>query len=106
VRLLYRTPKWDDFIHLAITEIRHYGRDSIQATRRLRAMLENLLESLPDLRLSLLRNELALLDAFAIRSFPDAYDQTLAEIGDLQGMGGTQDERHQHELRIRARVAR
>ena len=106
VRLLYRTPKWDDFIHLAITEIRHYGRDSIQVTRRLRAMLENLLESLPDLRLSLLRNELALLDAFAIRSFPDAYDQTLAEIGDLQGMGGTQDERHQHELRITARVAR
>jgi uncharacterized membrane protein len=29
LRLLYRTPDWDEFINLAITEIRHYGKDSI-----------------------------------------------------------------------------
>jgi len=30
VRLVYRTPDWDDFIQLSVTEIRHYGHDSIQ----------------------------------------------------------------------------
>jgi uncharacterized membrane protein len=40
VRLVYRTPDWEDFVHLAVTEIRQYGRESIQIMRRLRAMLE------------------------------------------------------------------
>ena len=47
VRLVYRTPDWEDFVHLAVTEIRHYGRDSMQTVRRLRAMLENLIDTLP-----------------------------------------------------------
>lgn len=47
VRLIYRRPNWEDFVHLATTEIRHYGRDSIQVQRRLRAMLKDLIETLP-----------------------------------------------------------
>src|SRR5437773_8117102 len=38
-RLIYRTPNWEDFVLLGTTEIRQYGRDSIQVQRRLRAML-------------------------------------------------------------------
>ena len=46
LRLVYRTPDWDDFVHLAVTEIRHFGGASIQVARRLRAMLENLIQTL------------------------------------------------------------
>src|SRR5262249_10944372 len=47
VRLLYHTPDWEDFVRLAVTEIRQFGGSSIQVARRLRAMLENLIETLP-----------------------------------------------------------
>src|SRR5439155_3698999 len=56
-RLIYRTPNWEDFVLLAVTEIRQYGRDSIQIVRRLRAMLENLIETLPERRAPMLRLE-------------------------------------------------
>lgn len=94
LRLVYRTPNWEDFVHLAVTEIRHYGRDSIQIMRRLRAMLENLIDTLPARRAPLLRQELRLLESSAKRMFPDLDDQTLAETGDLQGMGGGDGESH------------
>lgn len=88
LRLVYRTPDWEDFVHLAVTEIRQYGDDSIQIMRRLRAMLENLVQTLPERRAPMLRLELGLLQAAAKRMFADLYDQSLAETGDLQGMGG------------------
>ena len=92
LRLVYRTPNWEDFLHLAVTEIRQYGRDSIQVMRRLRAMLENLIETLPARRTPLLRRELELLQQSSKRAFPDMDDQVLADIGDLQGMGGVHEE--------------
>jgi uncharacterized membrane protein len=61
VRLVYRTPDWGDFVRLAVTEIRQFGGTSIQIARRLRAMLENLIETLPPERAPLLREELTLL---------------------------------------------
>lgn len=90
LRLVYRTPDWEDFVHLAVTEIRQYGSDSIQIVRRLRAMLDNLIETLPERRAPMLRLELSLLQASAKRMFVDLYDQSLAETGDLQGMGGSE----------------
>lgn len=92
VRLLYRTANWEDFVQLAVTEVRQYGRDSIQVMRRLRAMLENLIATLPDRRAGSLRRELSLLASSSRRVFPDLDDQELAETGDLQGMGSGQDE--------------
>jgi uncharacterized membrane protein len=89
VRVVYRTPDWEDFVKLATTEIRQYGRDSIQIIRRLRAMLENLVETLPEWRRPALLRELSLVDAVAKRAFPDADDQALAQGSDLQGMGGS-----------------
>jgi uncharacterized membrane protein len=95
VRLIYRTPYWEDFVQLSLTEIRQYGRDSIQVMRRLRAMLEDLIATLPARREPLLTRELSLLLSSAKRVFPDLADQELAEVGDLQGMGGAaQDENH------------
>lgn len=97
VRLVYRTPNWEDFVHSAVTEVRHYGRDSIQVIRRLRAMLENLIETLPPRRTLLLQRELSLLETSSKRVFPDAEDQALAKTGDLQGMGGAHDENHKQQ---------
>jgi uncharacterized membrane protein len=92
LRLIYRTPEWEDFVQLGTTEIRQYGRDSIQVQRRLRAMLEDLMETLPSHRHPVLQKELALLGTSLKRAFPDLDDQMLAESGDLQGMGGSDDE--------------
>ncbi len=91
VRLLYRTPNWEDFVLLGTTEIRQYGHDSIQVQRRLRAMLEDLLATLPKRRHAVLRKEVSLLATSSKRSFPDLDDQHLAEDGDLQGIGGSHD---------------
>ena len=71
VRLVYRTPDWEDFVQLAVTEIRHFGGESIQVARRLRAMLENLIQTLPEQRAPLLRQELNLLHRSAERFFPN-----------------------------------
>lgn len=88
LRFVYRTPDWEDFVRLAVTEIRHFGGTSIQVARRLRAMIENLTEVLPPERTAFLRTELTLLHRSAQRFFPELEDQALADESDLQGVGG------------------
>ncbi len=86
--LLYRTPNWEDFVRLAITEIRLFGGNSIQIARRLRAMLENLIQILPEQRRAVLQQELILLHKTAQHFYPDPEDRALAEVSDRQGVGG------------------
>jgi uncharacterized membrane protein len=88
LRLVYRTPDWEDFVCLAVTEIRHFGGASIQIARRLRAMMENLVLTLPPARATLLRRELELLHRTSERFFTEPEDRALAEEGDFQGVGG------------------
>jgi uncharacterized membrane protein len=87
-RVIMRTPNWEDFVHLAFREIRHYGAGNIQVARRLRAMNENLVHSLPEHRHAALRRELELLDRTLekLHVFPE--DLALARIADSQGLGG------------------
>ena len=99
LRLVYRTPNWEDFVQLGTTEIRQFGRDSIQVQRRLRAMLEDLVATLPAQRHAILYKELALLGTSLKRAFPDLDDQALAESGDLQGIGGSDEETYEDTLR-------
>jgi uncharacterized membrane protein len=87
LRLVYKTPDWEDFVCLAVTEIRQFGGTSIQVARRLRAMLENLIEVLPCERATLLQAELALLRRFIGRSFAEPEDLAMANVGDFQGVG-------------------
>jgi uncharacterized membrane protein len=89
VRLFYRTPDWGDFVSLAVTEIRHFGGSSIQVARRLRGMLENLMRTLPEQRSAALLPELTLLKRTAERLFHEPEDRAMAEVSDLQGVGGT-----------------
>ncbi|HEY6547913.1 MAG TPA: DUF2254 domain-containing protein, partial [Vicinamibacteria bacterium] len=89
-RLAYRTPDWEDFVDLAVTEIRLFGAGSIQVARRLRAMLEDLIAVLPPLRRPPLQAELLRLQRSAQRAFVDPDDQERAKQGDSQGLGGHQ----------------
>jgi uncharacterized membrane protein len=93
LRLVYRTPDWEDFVRLSVTEIRHFGAESIQIARRLHAMLENLIQTLPEPRTALLRQELALLHRSAERFFSEPEDRALAEVGDFQGVGGKNEDK-------------
>jgi uncharacterized membrane protein len=88
LRLVYWTPNWEDYVQLAITEIRHYGSESIQIARRLQAMLENLIQTLPEERAPQLRQELNLLRRSIVRFFHEPEDMALAVVSDSQGVGG------------------
>jgi len=89
VRLVLRTPNWEDFVHVACNEIRACGAGSVQIPRRQRAMLENLIRTLPAPRHAALLEQLDLLD----RTLPDHYklpeDLALARVPDSQGLGGS-----------------
>jgi uncharacterized membrane protein len=89
---------------LGTTEIRQYGRDSIQVQRRLRAMLNDLINTLPEQRHLVLRKELALLSSLSRRAFPDLDDQALAESSDLQGIGGSHSEAAENHHDASARL--
>jgi len=90
LRLVYPTPDWEDFVLLAVSEVRHYGGSSLQVARRLRALLAHLIRSLPERRQAPLRQELELLHSAVERAFPDAADRLRADVGDYQGIGGAE----------------
>ncbi len=88
MRFISWTRDWEDFVRLAVTEIRHFGGESIQVMRRLRAMLDDLARRLAPERAALLRRELTILDRGMERLFSDPEDRAMAVQGDLQGVGG------------------
>jgi uncharacterized membrane protein len=88
LRVVFRTPNWDDFVHLAFNEIRICGGSNMQVARRLRAMIENLIKTLPEHRHLALREQLSLLDREIERHFVFPGDIALARIADSQGLGG------------------
>ena len=88
VRLVYRTPDWEDFVTLAATELRVYGATNPQVTRRLRAMYDHLMRVVPATRTGALEREVALLDATIEGAWSSAPDRAIAAANDLQGFGG------------------
>jgi uncharacterized membrane protein len=88
LRLVFRTPNWEDFVHLAFSEIRACGSNNLQIVRRLRAMIDNLAQRLPPYRHPALQQELSLLDREIERNFTYPEDLALARIADAQGLGG------------------
>ena len=88
IRVIFRTPNWDDFVYLAFSEIRSCGSNNLQVVRRMRAMIENLLQTLPPSRREALLRQLNLLDREVERIFIYPEDLALARIADAQGLGG------------------
>ena len=88
LRVVFRTPNWDDFVHLSFSEIRSCGSNNLQIVRRLRAMINNLVQTLPAHRHAALFGELGLLNREIERYFIYPEDLALARIADAQGLGG------------------
>ena len=90
-RVIMRTPNWEDFVHLGLTEIRFYGAENIQIARRVRAMIINLANTLPAERHTALRQEFDLLDRMVEKFYILPEDLALARRPDTQGLGGSSD---------------
>lgn len=88
MRLIFRTPNWEDFVYLTFSEIRGCGSNNLQIVRRLRAMIQNLLRALPAHRKRALMEAMSLLDREIARTFTFPEDLALALIPDTQGLGG------------------
>jgi uncharacterized membrane protein len=89
LRVIFPTPNWEDFVQLAFREIRLYGAENFQIARRLRGMVNNLVEILPESRQPALRVELELLDRAIETLFILPEDLAVARIPDTQGLGGS-----------------
>ncbi|HEX6762179.1 MAG TPA: DUF2254 domain-containing protein [Gaiellaceae bacterium] len=88
VRVLMPAHRFEDMLSLGVTEIREYGAASVQVMRRLRALLEDLRESVLDEYAPLVDEQLARLDATVAASWGDRVDHDLARVADRQGIGG------------------
>ena len=88
IRVIFRTPNWDDFVYLAFSEIRNCGSNNLQIVRRMRAMIENLVQTLPPNRREALLRQLSLLDREVERIFAYPEELALARVADTQGLGG------------------
>jgi uncharacterized membrane protein len=87
LRLVFPVPGWEDFLVLAFDEIRYCGANSIQVMRRMRALLQDLMEHVPAERQPALRRYLERVDDGIRRTFDDGPDRTDALATDRQGLG-------------------
>ncbi|GAA3080118.1 DUF2254 domain-containing protein [Pseudonocardia yunnanensis] len=79
---------WAEYLQLAVTEIREYGAASTQVCRRLRALLDGLLDTVPPDRRPAVLDELRRLDSSVDTAFADLARRSLARCSDRQGIGG------------------
>ncbi len=87
LRLVMPFPAWDDFLRLALDEIRFCGANSVQVMRRMKALINNLLKVLPAERHAALRHWEERLLATIRRTFADAEEKQEASVADRQGLG-------------------
>jgi len=87
VRVVVPFPAWEDFLRLGFDEIRSYGGASVQVTRRMKALIADLIALVPDSRRLALRNWLARLDRTVAQHFPDPDEFAEASTADPQGLG-------------------
>jgi uncharacterized membrane protein len=86
-RLHIRGRTWEDYLALGTTEIREYGCGAVQVTRRLRAMLDGLQETvLPENRAAV-ESEISRLRGSLAAGFSGSVDIDLASVSDRQGIG-------------------
>jgi uncharacterized membrane protein len=88
VRVAWRSPSWSDLLELAFDEIRYYGASSLQISRRLRAVLEDLRATTPPLRHAALDAQLGLLDVAVRAVHPEGSPEyAAAQRADRLGLG-------------------
>lgn len=77
-RLILPRPDWDDYVRLAVVEIRLASGGQIQTMRRLRGMLEELMVAAEGQRRQILVEQLQALDAAVASDFAIGTDRRLA----------------------------
>jgi uncharacterized membrane protein len=87
LRLVVPFPTWEDFLRLALDEIRFCGATSVQVTRRMMALIQSLLAVLPVQRHEALRYWERRVQATIARTFTDEEDKRDAAVADRQGLG-------------------
>lgn len=78
---------WDDYVHLALVELRLAGAGSPQVARRLAAALHDLRRIAPADRQAVLDEQLDLLGEAVATAYEDPRDASLAGVADPSGIG-------------------
>lgn len=86
VGLYLPRPDWDEYVALALDEIRIYAIGSLQVMRRMRFLLNDLVERAPLARQAVLHEQLRLLDAAIDERFTGV-EREVARRPDAQGHG-------------------
>jgi uncharacterized membrane protein len=87
LRLMVPFPSWEDFLELSLVEIQHYGAESVQVMRRMKALTKNLTTLLPEERHSALQNWEKRIRGSIKRTFEEIEEQLSASVADRQGLG-------------------
>lgn len=77
-RVVVPQPTWDDYVALALDEIRHWGAGSIQIHRRIGAILDDLVSTVPADRLPVLHQRRRMLES-RLADLPAAEHVSVAE---------------------------
>ena len=93
LRLAFPVATWEDFLVLAFDEIRFCGASSIQVMRRMRALLQGLMEHVPPERRPALQRYQERVDTGIHRAFEDGEDRKDALEEDRQGLGLSRERR-------------
>ena len=93
VRLVVRTLLWEDYVRLSLEEIRIGSTSSVQAIRRLRYCLEDLLQYAPEERRGPIERQLRLLDLEVASSSALGEDPAEAYESDPQGLAKSREPR-------------
>jgi uncharacterized membrane protein len=87
LKVVIPIPTWEDFLHLALDEIRFYGVESLQVMRRMRALLSDLKDAVCEVRRNAVCDQEKRLGATIARSFTDLEDLLEASVEDREGLG-------------------
>lgn len=91
IRVIYKTPTWEDYLQLGLSEIMQYGATSIQVERRLEALLQFLQQAVPVERAIAVANFVKHRRTLAAHSFEDTTFREWAEMADREGIGSQSD---------------
>lgn len=89
VRVLFPSADWEDFVSVGLDEIRLYGTNAIQVSRRLVSLLNTLIDDVAETRRPVLTERLRRLQRDVAAAYTDPSDQAQAAVPDRQGIGGS-----------------
>jgi uncharacterized membrane protein len=82
-----RPPAWIEYLELGLTEIRHYGAESIQIGRRLQAVYDRLARETSGDAVARVELERRLLEQALDARFLDSEERHIAARPDRMGLG-------------------